>query len=78
MVERKDAGIIRALRLSMLEEIAGELPEGLAEAIDAYLNIHLQDGTCLCALMKDGQETVGKAMLCLSIRDWSLRCRKTG
>ena len=43
MTERKDAGIIRALRLSML---GGELPEGLTEAIDVYLNIHLQDNAC--------------------------------
>lgn len=60
-----DIVIIQQLRLRMLEEVAGKLPESLPKAIYNYLAEHLKDGSCLCALLEDGKDIAGKAMLCI-------------
>ena len=43
-------------------EVAGDLPGNLPQAIFEYLNTHLQDGSCLCALIGADRNVVGKAM----------------
>ena len=62
---RDDLKTIVRLRMEMLEELAEDLPEGLAAAIRYYLDLHLRDGTCMCAVMENKTEVVAKAMLCV-------------
>mgnify|MGYP002542054046 CR=1 FL=1 len=61
----EDLNVILELRLKMLEEVAGNLPEQLPSAIYDYLNNHLNDGSCLCALFENDGQIVAKAMLCI-------------
>lgn len=61
----KDIAVIQQLRIKMLREVAGDLPGNLPQAIFEYLNTHLQDGSCLCALIGADRNVVGKAMLCI-------------
>ena len=61
----KDIAVIQQLRIKMLGEVAGDLPGNLPQAIFEYLNTHLQDGSCLCALIGADRNVVGKAMLCI-------------
>lgn len=61
----QDIAVITALRMQMLREVAGDVPEGLPEQIAAYLARHLEDGSCLCMLLEDKGHTVAEAMLCI-------------
>ncbi len=60
-----DIDAIQALRIEMLKEVAEYLPADLPNAIYEYLNAHMKDGSCLCALMENEEGIVGKAMLCI-------------
>ena len=60
-----DIDAIQALRIEMLKEVAECLPADLPNAIHEYLNAHMKDGSCLCALMENEEGIVGKAMLCI-------------
>ena len=60
-----DIDIIQALRIEMLKEVAGKIPQNLPNAIHEYLNTHIQDGSCLCILMENEEGVIGKAMLCI-------------
>ena len=60
-----DIDAIQTLRIEMLKEAAEYLPADLPNAIHEYLNAHMKDGSCLCALMENEEGIVGKAMLCI-------------
>lgn len=60
-----DIDAIQALRIEMLKEVAEYLPGDLPNAIHEYLNAHMKDGSCLCALMENEEGIVGKAMPCI-------------
>lgn len=60
-----DIDVIQALRIEMLKEVAGKIPQNLPNAIHEYLNTHIQDGSCLCILMENEEGVIGKAMLCI-------------
>lgn len=59
-----DIDAITDLRLQMLGELVDTLPEGLAGSIRTYLEKHLSDQSCLCALLEAEGETAAMAMLC--------------
>lgn len=61
----EDTKAIQKLRLKMLEEVAGNLPAELPDAIYAYLDKNLRDGTCICVLLEESGLIIGKAMLCV-------------
>lgn len=59
-----DIGALKHLRLQMLLEWADKIPEQLPDLIQAYLEKHIPDGSCLCALLELHGEIVAMAMLC--------------
>ena len=59
-----DLNTIVALRMALLNEVAEEIPDGLEQKIRAYLEQHLADGTCLCALLEEDGQAVSCALLC--------------
>ena len=60
-----DLNLIKELRLIMLNEVADSIPDSIGEAIQRYLEKHLNSGACLCALMEIENKVVAKAMLCV-------------
>lgn len=52
------------LRQSMLRELVETLPEELPGATRAYLEKHIADGSCICALLEIQGEIAAMAMLC--------------
>lgn len=52
------------LRLQMLREIVGSFPEELPNSIQTYLEKHISDKSCLCALLEIDGKIVAMAMLC--------------
>lgn len=55
---------IKKLRLQMLRELAGTIPQELSDSVAVYLEQHLSDQSCLCGLLEVGGEIVAMAMLC--------------
>ena len=63
--KQEDIKAIAGLRMQLLQEVAEDIPGGLWAQIEAYLQKHLADGTCLCILAQDGDRIIAKAMLCI-------------
>lgn len=60
----EDLPVVTALRMAMLHEVAQPLPENMEQAVTEYLRVHLQDGSCLCALLEENGCAIASAMLC--------------
>jgi len=60
-----DIDTILTLRMELLNEVAERIPADLPGQIRSYLEKHLSDGTCLCALLEADGQAVSCAMLCL-------------
>ena len=60
-----DIDTVLTLRMELLNEVAERIPAHLPEQIRSYLEKHLSDGTCLCALLEADGQAVSCAMLCL-------------
>ena len=60
-----DIDTIITLRMELLNEVTEEIPVGLEQKIRAYLEQHLENGSCLCALLEADGQAVSCAMLCL-------------
>ena len=61
----EDIGDIKNLRLQMLSEFTKTLPDDLDDRIQAYLEEHILDGSCLCAVLEIQGQIVAVAMLCV-------------
>lgn len=59
-----DMETLKNLRLQMLEELAGPIPQELTDSVAAYLEKHISDESCLCGLLDIGGKIVSMAMLC--------------
>ena len=65
LADQQDIPVIDALRMQLLREVADTIPPELPEKITAYLEQHLRDGSCVCALAEIHGRPAAKAMLCL-------------
>ena len=54
------------LRMEMLNGVAEAIPADLTERIRSYLERHMADGSCLCALLEVDGRICSTAMLCIS------------
>lgn len=65
MATMADIDMIVSLRMQMLHEVADTIPSELQDAVKEYLNRHMADKTCLCALGEMDGIIAAKAMLCI-------------
>ena len=66
MATTGDVETLASLRMQMLREVASVIPPALHNAVLKYLEKHIADKTCLCALGEEDGNIVVKAMLCVS------------
>lgn len=60
-----DINAIVSLRMQMLSEVADNVPSELNGKILEYLQKHMADKTCMCAVGEIEGKIVAKAMLCI-------------
>jgi len=64
LASSEDIKIITSLRMQMLSELLDDVPEHLSEKVENYFNKHINDNTCICALLEIDNEIAAKAVLC--------------
>lgn len=63
----KDIGALKNLRLQILRELSGIFPKELPGAIQSYLEKHLPNRSCPCALLETDVEPAAMVMLCACV-----------